>query len=325
MRDELHKVEESWRSGTGVKRVTTGLASLDAKLSMQGGDLIIVGARPGMGKTAFVGGMMAHAVSPELWDPRDRAAWADETLAAAIHTQEMPKGQIALRLLCSEARVSLSDLRRGEMRGEDWPALTAASQRLSTLPLWIDDRAGVSIDYIRKNVRAFNRECEKRNRGEPKPTALRLLVIDYLQLMRFEGRKGATKSELVGDATRGLKTLAKEEGLVVVLLSQLNRGLESRDNKRPLMSDLRDSGEIEQDADAVIFLYRHGYYDKTARQDVAEIIIAKQRNGGDDRVVVKWTGAHTLFSELSDSEREQLRWEAEADAPSKKKKSGERW
>ena len=324
MRDELRKVESAWRGGVGTKRILSGLPSLDEKLSMMAGDLIIVGARPGMGKTAFVGGMMAHAVSPSRWEEGDRQAWADETIAAAIHTQEMPAGQIALRLLCSEARVDLSALRRGHLRDDDWPALTASSQHLSTLPLWIDDKASVSLDYIRKSVRALRRECDKRSRADDKPTALRLLVIDYLQLMRFEGRKGATKSELVGDTTRGLKELAKDEGLVVVLLSQLNRGLESRDNKRPVLSDLRDSGEIEQDADAVLFLYRDGYYNKASRNpDIAEVIIAKQRNGPPDRVLVRWTGAHTLFSDLSPSEREQLRFEAETEkAEPKRSNSG---
>lgn len=325
IRDEIGRLEASFRDGIGARRVLTGLPSLDEKFSMMEGDLIVVGARPGMGKTAFVGGVMVHAVNPDLWPQHELAAWGDEAIAAAMHTQEMPRGQIALRCLCTEAKVNLASLRLGKVDADDWPALAAASQRLSTLPLWIDDKAGVTLDYLRKNIRALKRECERRSRGQETKETLRLVVVDYLQLMRMDGRKGATKSELVGDVTRGLKQLAKDEGLVVILLSQLNRGLESRDNKRPLMSDLRDSGEIEQDADAVLFLYRHGYYDKAYRQDIAEIIVGKQRGGETPRVVVRWTGAHTQFSTFSPSEEAELRFEAEQERTTKPQKGAQGW
>lgn len=327
LRTTLQGIEASWREGCGTRRILTGLESLDEKLSMTEGDLIIVGARPGMGKTAFIGGMTTFAVNPDLWSDADFAAWKSECVGAAIHSQEMPKEQIAMRLLCSEARVDLSAVRRGHVQGVDWDPLTKAAQKLSSLPLWIDAKAGITLDHIRKNVRTLKRECERRSRELGQVHSLKLIVIDYLGLMRLDGRKGATKSELVGDVTRGLKQLAKDEGLVVVLLAQLNRGLESRDNKRPVLSDLRDSGEIEQDADSVLFLYRHGYYQKDYRQDLAEIIIAKQRNGPPERVLVKWTGAHTLFSELSPAEKDALRSEAEDErqAPKKQLNGGKKW
>lgn len=325
LRSTLQGIEASWRDGCGTRRILTGLESLDEKLSMMEGDLIIVGARPGMGKTAFIGGMTTFAVNPDLWNDAEFAAWKGEAIGAAIHTQEMPKDQIAMRLLCSEARVDLAAIRRGHVAGGDWDPLTKAAQKLSSLPLWIDAKAGITLDYIRKNVRTLKRECERRSRELGQVHSLKLIVIDYLGLMRLDGRKGATKSELVGDVTRGLKQLAKDEGLVVVLLSQLNRGLESRDNKRPVLSDLRDSGEIEQDADSILFLYRHGYYQKDYRQDLAEIIIAKQRNGPPERVLVKWTGAHTLFSELSPAEKDDLRREAMDEAQPKKLNGGNKW
>lgn len=326
LRTTLQGIEASWRDGCGTKRILTGLPSLDEKLSMMEGDLIIVGARPGMGKTAFIGGMTTFAVNSDLWPEAEFAAWKGEQIGAALHTQEMSSDQIAMRLLCSEAKVDLSAIRRGHVGPGDWPLLSEAVQRLSPLPLWIDAKPGVSLDHIRKNVRALKRECERRTRETKQAQSLRLVVIDYLGLMKLDGRKGATKSEFVGDVTRGLKQLAGDEGVVVVLLAQLNRGLESRDNKRPVLSDLRDSGEIEQDADSILFLYRHGYYQKDYRQDLAEIIIAKQRNGPPERVLVKWTGAHTLFSELSDREKEDLRDEAmdEARKP-KAMNGGKKW
>lgn len=326
LRSTLQGIEASWRDGCGTRRILTGLESLDEKLSMMEGDLIIVGARPGMGKTAFIGGMTTFAVNPDLWNDAEFAAWKGEAIGAAIHTQEMPKDQIAMRLLCSEARVDLAAIRRGHVSGGDWDPLTKAAQKLSNLPLWIDAKAGITLDYIRKNVRTLKRECERRSRDLGQVHSLKLVVIDYLGLMRLDGRKGATKSELVGDVTRGLKQLAKDEELVIVLLSQLNRGLESRDNKRPVLSDLRDSGEIEQDADSILFLYRHGYYQKDYRQDLAEIIIAKQRNGPPERVLVKWTGAHTLFSELSPAEKDDLRQEAMDEAqPKNQLNGGKKW
>lgn len=322
LKGAVQKLEDDWRNGTQPQRVTTGISSLDEKLTMTAGDLIVVGARPGMGKTALVGGAAIWMASSATWPKDLQAAWAAEDPAVLVFSQEMPKEQIALRCLCSDARVDLSAMRRGHVEGDDWKKLVGSSQRLSTLPLWIDDKPGISTDYVRKTIRSLKRDLKRTDVPGELPRTLRLVIVDYLQLMKLTGSKNATKSELVGNTTRALKCLAKEEDLVIILLSQLNRSVETRDNKRPTLSDLRDSGEIEQDADAVVFLYRDGYYNKDSRHpNVAEAIIAKQRNGGEGRVVMQWEGRYTLFSELSESDKLQLRNEA-VEQPKKSKTGG---
>lgn len=325
LKGELTDLEEDWRRGTPPRRVTTGIPELDRRLTMMDGDLIVVGARPGMGKTALIGGASVWMASSGLWPKDLQDAWAEEDPASLVFSQEMPKGQIALRCLCSSARVDLSGLRRGHMEPGDWEKLARKAQDLSSVPLWIDEKPGISTDYVRKTIRSLKRELKRTDLPNALPRTLRLVVIDYLQLMKLTGRKDATKSELVGNVTRTLKEIAKEEKLVIILLSQLNRSVEARENKRPTLADLRDSGEIEQDADAVVFLYRDGYYHKDSKHpDIAEAIIAKQRNGGEARALMRWEGRYTLFSELSESEREQLQHEAEDQAHRPKASKGTR-
>jgi len=323
LRTEFRRMEAEHRDGVGAKRLLTGLGTLDYCLTMSPGDLIIVGARPGMGKSAFIGGLATYVANQDIWPEVNFAPWRDEQPGALMFSLEMPKDQVAMRLLCSEAKVDLSRIRKERLRSEDWTELTNASKRLEHLPLWIDAKSGIGLDYVRTTVRTLKRECERLDtKGQPKKR-LRLVVVDYLGLMKLAGRRDATKSELVGDITRGLKQLAKEEDVVIVLCCQLNRSLESRPNKRPVLSDLRDSGEIEQDADSILFLYRDGYYNQASKNpDIAEIIIAKQRNGPPGRVLVKWTGVYTLFSDLTAAEEADLRYEAQEETPTKKQLNG---
>lgn len=323
LRGEFRRMEAEYRDGVGAKRLMSGLGTLDQSLTMSPGDLIIVGARPGMGKSAFIGGLATYVANQDIWPEEDFAPWREEQPGALLFSLEMPKEQVAMRLLCSEAKVDLSRIRREKLRAEDWGPLTEASKRLQHLPLWIDAKAGIGLDYVRSTVRALKRECERTNAKDKPTKRIRLVVVDYLGLMKLAGRRDATKSELVGDITRGLKQLAKEEDLVIVLCCQLNRSLEARPNKRPVLSDLRDSGEIEQDADSILFLYRDGYYNKDSKNpDIAEVIVAKQRNGPPARVLVKWTGVYTLFSDLTAAEEADLRYEAQEETPPKRMTNG---
>jgi replicative DNA helicase len=216
----------------------------------------------------------------------------------AFFSLEMPREQLASRLLASEARVDVSKIRSGNILAEDWNKLTEAAAKLGHLPLWLDDTPAISLLDLRAKVRRLQAEVARERSDEPRAEKLGLIVIDYLQLM--SGRPGVQNREQeISELSRGLKQLAKEMGVAVLAGSQLNRSVETRTtkDKRPQLSDLRESGAIEQDADMIIFLYRDEYYnpETTEARGLAEIIIAKHRNGATGKVMLRFENAYTRF------------------------------
>lgn len=240
-----------------VTGIPTGFVDLDRMTAgFQRNDLIIVAARPSVGKTAFA-----------LNIAQNVATKTDENVA--IFSLEMGAEQLVMRMLCAEGNINAQSLRTGKMTEEDWQKLTMAMGSLSNAGIYIDDTPGVRINEIRSKCRRLQQEH-----------GLGMILIDYLQLIQGSGRSGENRQQEVSEISRSLKALARELRVPVIALSQLSRGVEQRQDKRPMMSDIRESGSIEQDADIVAFLYRDDYYDKeTENKNIIEIIIAKQRNG----------------------------------------------
>lgn len=271
----------------------TGLYDLDRLTTgMHRGDLWIVAARPGMGKSAAALGVARHVVEQQVAGVHDR--WA------AVFSLEMPKDQLAARMACSEAGVDLARFRDGRLGDDDWKRLTAAAAHLTGLPLHIDDSPGLEVAAIRSRARRLASQAAHAG------ARLGLVVVDYLQLMRHPRLdRGSTRDQAIGETTRGLKCLAKELECPVMALSQLNREVDKRTGKyrgRPQLSDLRESGNIEQDSDVVMFIYRADYYrqldDDPERDHKAEIIVAKQRNGPTGKVVVRFEASCARFRSL---------------------------
>lgn len=252
----------------------TGFDALDDQLNggLNGGDLIIVGARPAMGKTAFAMGIGRNIA---------------ETLPVAVFSMEMPRRQLMQRLTSTLGSIPMGDLAHPKrMTDAQWTQFTAAVGRANELKLHIDDRPARTLADIRAQCRTL-----KRKHG------LGLVIVDYLGLMA--GGEGDNRTQQVGANSRGMKALAKELDVPIILLAQLNRGLESRPDKRPMMADLRDSGEIEQDADAVLFLYRDEvYHPDTMDRGLCEVIIGKQRNGPIGRIALGYQGIYTRFTNM---------------------------
>ncbi len=307
------KLSEAKARGDGVTGTATDYTDLDKLMSgLHPGELIIVAARPGMGKTSFVMNIavnVARAMRIKLPGPGE-TGYGDEYVdqpgtGVVVFSLEMPSEQVATRMLCSEARVDLGKLRGGFTRPEDWRELTGAAAKLSGMPIWIDDSPGLSILELRAKVRRIKAERDKRQAENKNAAGLGLVVVDYLQLMRGRANVQSREQE-ISEISRGLKELAKELELPVIALSQLNRGVESRTDKRPMLSDLRESGAIEQDADAILFIYREDYYqrEKTNDASVSELILAKQRNGPTGTVRVRFTGSYTRFDNLAPGEYE---------------------
>jgi replicative DNA helicase len=275
----------------GVTGVATGFTDLDScTTGLHEGELFVVAGRPGMGKTAYVLNVAANIAQARDGNPSE--------FGVVFFSLEMPREQLALRLLASEARVDVSRLRSGDVRVSDWSKITDAAVRLQQMPLWIDDTPAITLLDVRSKVRRLQARIERDGR----PKKLGLVAIDYLQLMR--GRRGAgNREQEISELSRGLKQLAKEMDVPVVALSQLNRSVETRSSKdkRPQLSDLRESGAIEQDADTILFIYRDEYYfkEESADKGIAEIIIAKQRNGPTSTVRTKFTSAYTRFDNLA--------------------------
>jgi replicative DNA helicase len=267
------KIEERYENRDSLAGVTSGFYDLDALTSgFQPSDLIIVAARPSMGKTAFCVGV-AQTLALE------------KKLPVAIFSLEMSKEQLVQRMLCSEAQIDANRLRTGLLHNNDWNRLAMAMGKLGEAPIYIDDSAAVSALDIRAKARRL--KAEKKDLG--------LIVIDYIQLM--QGRKQTdNRVQEVSEISRSLKTLARELSVPVIALSQLSRAVEQRQNKRPMLSDLRESGSIEQDADVVMFIYRDEYYNPESDQKgEAEIIIAKQRNGPTGTVDLLFQSSITRF------------------------------
>lgn len=258
-----------------VTGVPTGFSDLDSMTSgFQPGDLIIVAGRPSMGKTAFSLNIAENVA-------------LDSGLPVAVFSMEMAGTQLAMRMIGSVGRLDQHRMRTGRLEDEDWVRLTTALGRLNDAPIFIDEGAGLSSFDVRARARRLHRQCGK----------LGLIVVDYLQLMAAPaGRQGENRATEISEISRSLKALAKELDVPVVALSQLNRSVEQRPDKRPVMSDLRESGAIEQDADLILFIYRDEVYNSDSPdKGTAEIIIAKQRNGPIGRVRLTFLGEHTRF------------------------------
>jgi replicative DNA helicase len=302
------KLNEAVKRGDRITGVPTGFERYDRKTAgLHDGDLTIVAARPGMGKTSFVLNIAANVASPKnrelAQNPKER--WEDEGVGVAVFSLEMPREQLANRMVCSEARVDVSKLRTGFLDRADWEKLTKAASFLTSLPIWIDDSPGLSLLELRAKVRRLQAEYDRTDDTGRKVRRVGLVIIDYLQLMR--GRDGASSREQeISEISRGLKGLAKELQLPVIALSQLNRAVETRSDKskRPQISDLRESGAIEQDADNICFIYRDDYYNKedSTERNIAELIIAKQRNGPTGTAKVRFEHAYTRFDNLAEGE-----------------------
>jgi replicative DNA helicase len=262
-----------------VTGVPTGYADLDTKTSgLQPGDLIIVAGRPSMGKTAFSLNIAENVA-------------LDSNLPVAVFSMEMGATQLVMRMLGSVGRLDQHKLRTGRITDDDWPRLTHALGSLNEAKLFIDESPGLTAMEVRARARRLARQCEGGQLG--------LIVLDYLQLMSGNGR-GENRATEISDISRSLKSLAKELHVPVVALSQLNRSLEQRPNKRPVMSDLRESGAIEQDADVILFIYRDEVYNPdTPDKGMAEIIIGKQRNGPIGTVRLTFLGEYTRFENFA--------------------------
>jgi len=269
----LHQRYESKGSVTGL---ATGFADLDEMTAgLQPSDLIIVAARPSMGKTALAVNMAEHAA-------------LKSKKAVAIFSMEMSASQLAFRLISSLGRINQQHLRTGDIQEEEWPRVTSAITLLSDAKIFIDDTPALSPAELRARARRLKREHD-----------VGLIVIDYLQLMQVPGNKENRATE-ISEISRSLKAMAKEMNIPVIALSQLNRSLEQRTDKRPVMSDLRESGAIEQDADVILFIYREEVYDKESpKKGSAELIIGKQRNGPIGTVNLTFLGQYTRFESIA--------------------------
>lgn len=276
VKDSFKAIEELYERKELVTGVPTGYRELDRlTCGLQRSDLIVIAGRPSMGKTAFALNMAENAA-------------VDGASKVAIFSLEMSKEQLVQRMLCSRAEVDASKLRGGFLSESDWPKLTRAAGILSEAPIFIDDSPALNALEVRAKARRLQREH-----------GLDLIVVDYLQLMRGVGRIESRERE-ISEISRALKALAKEIHVPVIALSQLNRGVEARQDKRPQLSDLRESGAIEQDADVIAFIYRDEMYNKESPDaGKAEIIIGKQRNGPTGRVLLAFRGNITRFDDLA--------------------------
>ncbi|TXI24259.1 MAG: replicative DNA helicase [Roseateles sp.] len=276
MIDHVSALAEKGESVTGV---STGFDELDRMTAgLQAGDLIVLAARPSMGKTALV------------LNIGEKVAVQDG-LPVVIFSMEMGAAQLVLRMAGSVGRIDQQRLRTGQMVDEEWRRLTEASDRIGNAPIFIDETSALTHGELRARARRQARRCGK----------LGLIVVDYLQLMSGTGGTEENRATSLGEISRNLKALAKELQCPVIALSQLNRGVESRTDKRPMMSDLRESGAIEQDADIIMFIYRDDYYNKDASKEpgVAEIIISKQRNGPTGTVRLGFNKPISKFENLA--------------------------
>ncbi len=277
-------LDERFASAGGITGVPTGFTDLDQKTAgLQPTELIILAARPAMGKTAFALSLAQNAAISGGWP-------------CLVFSLEMSSTQLAERMLCSEGRVDSSALRRGQLQRQDMTNLTYAANTLSRAPILIDDSPALSLREVRARARRFR--ADKTLFGEKKTG---LIVIDYLQLMRGSPQaQKASREQEISEISRGLKSLAKELQCPVLALSQLNRSLEQRTDKRPQLSDLRESGAIEQDADVILFIYRDVVYNKEAENpNIAEVILGKNRHGSIGTVETHFEGRFTRFENMA--------------------------
>ena len=268
----INNIEKASKLKGNVTGIPTGFVDLDYKTSgMHPSDLVLIAARPSMGKTAFVLNIAQYMAFRK-------------NVTVAIFSLEMSKEQLVNRLLAMESHVDSQNMRTGNLKDEDWTKLVEGADIIGRSNLIIDDTPGISIAEMRSKCRKYKLEHN-----------LGIIMIDYLQLMSGSGKSDSRQQE-ISDISRSLKALARELGVPVIALSQLSRAVEQRPDHRPMLSDLRESGAIEQDADVVMFLYRDDYYHKdTEKKDIAEVIIAKQRNGPIGTIELVWLPRYTQF------------------------------
>jgi replicative DNA helicase len=277
LKESFERITALYEAGVDVTGVPTGFRELDRLTSgFQPGNLIVVAARPSMGKSALALCMAANlAVRHEV--------------PVALFTLEMSKSEVTQRLMCSEAKVESQRLRNGKLAVDDWPRLTAACDKLAKAPIYVDDTGSITMMEIRSKARRLKSR-------EPK---LGLIVVDYLQLMT-SGSTAENRVQEVSQISRSLKVLARDLDVPIVALSQLSRAVEQRHDKRPILSDLRESGSIEQDSDLVMFIYRDEYYNEESdQQGLAEVILAKHRNGPTDALKLSFLKRYAKFADLA--------------------------
>jgi len=276
LHDEIDKLEELSKTDVGLTGTPSGFADLDALTGgFQPGNLIVLAARPSMGKSAAATNIAEYAA-------------VEAGVPVALFSLEMSETELAHRFLASQARVSSDDLRKGRVRAEKWPKVLKAVEKLARAPIFVDDSSDMSV----LELRAKSRRLAARH-------GLGLVVVDYLQLMRPEGRADSSRVEQIGQISRGLKILARELDVPVIAVSQLSRAVESRNPPVPMLSDLRESGSIEQDADVVMFIYRDEYYNRESeRLGEADMIVAKHRNGPIGEVALTFLPKYPKFANL---------------------------
>ncbi len=274
--DSFTELEQLYNQKQHITGTPTGFADLDyITAGLHPSDLVIVAARPAMGKSAFALNIATNAA-------------VRANTGVAIFSLEMSKEQMTNRILCSEAMVDSNKVRTGKIEDDDWTKLAEASGALSQAQIFIDDTPGISVMEIRAKCRKLKLE---KNIG--------LVVIDYIQLVQGSNKKNSSREQEISEISRSLKILAKEVGVPVIALSQLSRSVEQRPDHRPMLSDLRESGAIEQDADIVMFLYRDDYYNEDSeKKNIAEVILAKHRAGSTGTVELAWLGSYTKFANL---------------------------
>lgn len=272
--DSFTKLEELYNNKNSITGVPTGFIELDKKTSgLQKGNLIFIAARPGMGKSSLALNIAQNAA-------------IKNNIPVAIFSLEMTKEELTNRILCAEAMVDSSKIKNGTIEEEDWLKLANSLGPISESPIYIDDTSNLSVMDIRARCRKLKMEHD-----------IGLIIIDYLQLM--EGRKSDNRQQEIAEISRSLKILAKELNLPIIALSQLSRAPEQRTDHRPILSDLRESGSIEQDADIVMFIYRDDIYNpESEKKNIAELIIAKQRSGSTGSMELLWLGEYTKFVNL---------------------------
>ncbi|MHB8531523.1 MAG: replicative DNA helicase [Solirubrobacteraceae bacterium] len=275
LHEELDKLHKLSIEGTSLTGTPSGFKDLDEITGgFQPGNLIIIAARPAMGKSALVCNIAENAA-------------VDHRKPVALFSLEMAEAELAQRFVASQARIKGEELRKGRVAEQRWPKILSASERLAAAPLWVDDSSDVGLLEIRAKARRLHSQTED---------GLGLIIVDYLQLMRTDSRYDS-RVTAVGELSRGLKILARELGVPVIALSQLSRAVESRPDKKPMLSDLRESGNLEQDSDLVMFIYREEYYSKeeSERPGEADLIIAKHRNGAVGEVTLTFQKEYPRF------------------------------
>ncbi len=279
MVDSFEQIEKNSKNKGKISGVSTGLRDLDnLTKGLQPSDLIILAARPAMGKSSLAMNIAQHVA-------------IREEKPVAVFNLEMSAAQLGNRIIWSEAHIDGEKIRSGNLTGDDWPQIARVIGKVSRAPMYIDDTPGITVTEIRAKCRKLKLE-----------KGLGLVVIDYLQLMQ-SGKKSDSRQQEVAEISRSLKVLAKELNVPIIALSQLSRATTSRTGNKPQLSDLRESGSIEQDADIVMFIHRPGYYDETVEnKDLAELIIAKHRNGPTETIPLMWNGETTTFVSVAYTE-----------------------